>query len=141
MSKRVAETTTDSISVSPGEAVGAASCERQMTGAKTSIATGKSQTERFCITSFLQLRESDLLGPELLRGVASPSSHSSFCEEVFSVVATALSRRALRRPDTAGRLHRMRWTGQIFWLLAYGACAASYLIPAFTPEFWGLAHW
>src|SRR5262249_47018078 len=37
------------------------------------------------ITNFLQLRESDLLGPELLRGVASPSSHSSFCEEVFSL--------------------------------------------------------
>src|SRR5215467_16236096 len=26
----------------------------------------------------------------------------------------------------------MRWTGQIFWLLAYDACAASYLLPAFT---------
>src|SRR5262249_18755726 len=36
---------------------------------------------------------------------------------------------------------RMRWTGQIFWLLAYDACAAPYLVPAFTPEFWGLAHW
>ena len=28
----------------------------------------------------------------------------------------------------------MRWTGQIFWLLAYDAGAASYLLPAFTPE-------
>jgi hypothetical protein len=28
----------------------------------------------------------------------------------------------------------MRWTGQIFWLLAYDACSAPYLIPAFTPE-------
>ena len=37
------------------------------------------------ITSFFQLRESDLLGPDLLRGVASPSSHSPFCEEVFSL--------------------------------------------------------
>src|SRR5262249_24590611 len=36
-------------------------------------------------TKFLQLRESDLLGLELLRDVASPSSHSSFCEEVFSL--------------------------------------------------------
>jgi hypothetical protein len=34
---------------------------------------------------FLQLRESDLLGLELIRDVASPSSHSSFCEEVFSL--------------------------------------------------------
>src|SRR5262245_27834058 len=125
MSKRVAETTTDSTSASPGEAAGVASCARQTTGARTSIATGKNQTERFCITNFLQLRESDLLGPELPRGVSSPSSHSSFCEEVFS---------ALRRPDTAGQLHRMRWTGQIFWLLAYDACKASHLVPAFTPE-------
>src|SRR4029453_11359063 len=28
----------------------------------------------------------------------------------------------------------MRWTGQIFWLLAYNACAASHLLLAFTPE-------
>ena len=28
----------------------------------------------------------------------------------------------------------MRWTGQIFWLLAYDACAASHLVPAFTPK-------
>jgi hypothetical protein len=28
----------------------------------------------------------------------------------------------------------MRWTGQIFWLLAYDACAAPHLVPAFTPE-------
>ena len=28
----------------------------------------------------------------------------------------------------------MRWTGQIFWLLAYDAYAASHLLPAFTPE-------
>src|SRR5262249_24665626 len=28
----------------------------------------------------------------------------------------------------------MRWTGQIFWLLAYDACAASHLVPAFTAE-------
>ena len=27
---------------------------------------------------------------------------------------------------------RMRWTGQIFWLLAYDACAAPHLLPAFT---------
>jgi len=34
----------------------------------------------------------------------------------------------------------MRWTGQIFWLLAYDACAASYLLPAFTPEM-GFGDW
>src|SRR5215831_17504955 len=28
--------------------------------------------------------------------------------------------------------YRMRWTRQIFWLLAYDACAAPHLLPAFT---------
>ncbi|PYI45352.1 MAG: hypothetical protein DMF10_11385 [Verrucomicrobia bacterium] len=37
-------------------------------------------------TSYLQLRELDLLG-RAMNGVASSSSHSSFCEEVFSRVA------------------------------------------------------
>src|SRR5262245_15288935 len=32
----------------------------------------------------------------------------------------------------------MRWTGQIFWLLAYDAYAAPYLVPAFTPDFSGI---
>ena len=37
---------------------------------------------------------------------------------------------------------RMRWTGQIFWLLASDACAASHLLPAFTSEtFRRLAQW
>jgi len=31
----------------------------------------------------------------------------------------------------------MRWTGQIFWLLVYDACATPHLLPAFTPEFFG----
>src|SRR6266566_4579722 len=36
----------------------------------------------------------------------------------------------------------MRWTGQIFWLLASDACAASHLVPAFTSEtFRRLAQW
>ena len=30
--------------------------------------------------------------------------------------------------------YRMRWTGQIFWLLAYDAYAAPHLLPAFTSE-------
>ena len=101
----------------------------------------KKQTGQFFITSFLQLRELDLLGSHRfgayrppLQQAGSSSSHSSFCEEVFSFVATALCRRAVKRPDTAGRLHRMRWTGQIFWLLASHACAASHLLPAFTSE-------
>src|SRR6266576_215293 len=32
----------------------------------------------------------------------------------------------------------MRWTGQIFWLLAYDAYAASHLLPAFTPNTSGI---
>jgi len=31
---------------------------------------------------------------------------------------------------------RMRWIGQIFWLLAYDACAAPHLLPAFTAFLW-----
>src|SRR5206468_11083518 len=48
----------------------------------------------------------------------SSSSHSSFCEEVFSrvaAVAGVVDPGRGQRP----RLQRMRWTGQIFWLLAY----------------------
>ena len=70
---------------------------------------------------------------------ASPSSHSSFCEEVFSVVA------GIGDPGAANTdrgYSRMRWTGQIFWLLASDACAASHLLPAFTSEtFRRLAQW
>src|SRR5262249_48200948 len=146
ISKRVAETTTDSASASLGEAVGVASCAQQTTGAKASIATGKNQTGRFCITSFLQLRESDLFpatsensialeSPTFDEVAGSPSSHSSFCEEVFSRVGfcsgVCVKRRAA---DTAAPTTRMRWTGQIFWLLASDACVAPHLPPAFTPE-------
>jgi len=43
------------------------------------------------------------------------------------------SRVFVRRAGVAQRDgYRMRWTGQIFWLLAYDACAASHLVPAFT---------
>jgi len=76
-----------------------------------------------------------LLGLECFRGVASPSSHSSFREEVFSRVGFCSGVCAKRRAaDTAAPTTRMRWTGQIFWLLAYDACVAPHLLPAFTPE-------
>src|SRR5205823_1131718 len=52
---------------------------------ETDALPGTNHTGRFCITSFLQLRESDLLGRH--HGVASSSSLSSFCEEVFSFAA------------------------------------------------------
>src|SRR5213593_2224362 len=39
-----------------------------------------------------------------------------------------------RAANTAAPTTRMRWTGQIFCLLAYDACAAPHLVPAFTPE-------
>ena len=82
------------------------------------------QTERFCITSYLQLRESDLLGRHGRHRIVQLS---------FSF---------LRRSFFVRHNERMRWTGQIFWLLAYDACAAPHLLPAFTPEnSRGLAQW
>jgi hypothetical protein len=38
-------------------------------------------------------------------------SHSSFCEEVLSRVFAGIS--------DAAKTRRMRWSGQIFWLLAF----------------------
>ena len=106
------------------------------------------QTGRFCITSYLQLRESDLLGLECFRSVASSSSHSSFCEEVFSRAfkerrASQPSRNKPTLPKPSLLVtSRMRWTGQIFWLLAYDACAAPHLLPPSPPKcFRRLAQW
>src|SRR4029077_13571678 len=95
-----------------------ATCRRQRAECPRSP-TRRNQTERFSITSFLQLRESDLLGLECFRSVASPSSHSSFCEEVFSL--------RIRETNEADRTN----------ILApglWGACAAPHLLPAFTPK-------
>ena len=47
---------------------------------------------------------------------ASPSSHSSFCEEVFSLCSHRPAAGRTSHSDVA--TSRMRWTGQIFWLLA-----------------------
>ena len=76
-----------------------------------------------------QLRELDLLGRDRFVGhkpplqeAGSPSSHSSFCEEVFSVCSGSLIPVAASPNRTNGSdrgYSRMRWTGQIFWLLAY----------------------
>src|SRR5438046_7752751 len=56
---------------------------------------------------------------------ASPSSHSSFCEEVFSrCVQPGSVIPAAAVTDRGYRTGRMRWTGQIFWLLASGPAAA-----------------
>src|SRR5438876_427984 len=60
---------------------------------------------------------------------AGSSSHSSFCEEVFPAVVGIVNP---GRRDRHDGYSRMRWTGQIFWLLAYDACAAPNLLPAFT---------
>jgi hypothetical protein len=72
-----------------------------------------------------QLRELDLLGSHRFDGHGPPqqqagssSSHSSFCEEVFSRVATVAGVVDPGRGQRP-RLQRMRRTGQIFWLLAY----------------------
>jgi hypothetical protein len=69
----------------------------------------------------------------------SPSSHSSFCEEVCCSRVSGETRRrrapafAILRRGKQRDGYRMRRTGQIFWLLAYNACAAPHLLPAFTP--------
>jgi hypothetical protein len=62
------------------------------------------QSGRLCITSYLQLRELDLFAPPW--SGASPSSHSSFREEVFSVCShgPAVAGSPYLRPDRAGRL-------------------------------------
>src|SRR6478736_8856326 len=75
-----------------------------------------------------------------MAGAASPSSHSSFCEEVFSVVAGTVDPGAAitDRGDS-----RMRWTGQIFWLLAFGPALAgrAFFPPSPPKKFRGLAQW
>ena len=136
ISKRVAETTTCSVSASPGEGVGEVCCPKQMLGAKRSRAAYRIESRTrlacwrwclaiadfFCATpppEILALRK-DRFGatPKPTRGTralpgtnqtgrfriqvtsnsesrtcmaeaASPSSHSSFCEEVFSVCVVA----------------------------------------------------
>jgi hypothetical protein len=80
MSVRVAETTTRSASLalSSDEDVDlTASCARSAI-----VIMSNKHNGRICITSYLQLRESDLFVAQ--KRDASPSSHSSFCEEVFS---------------------------------------------------------
>jgi hypothetical protein len=80
---------------------------------ETDALSRKKQTGRFFITSYLQLRELDLLGLRGHRRIIQLSfffSRRSFCCSRVSV-------RRRRRAQRDG--YRMRWTGQIFWLLAY----------------------
>src|SRR5204863_7266729 len=90
--------------------------------------TNTKHNGRFRITSFLQLESRTCLSSAAAKS-ASPSSHSSFCEEVFSLVATGLW--PVRR-RTAPWLQRMRWSGRIFWLLASGSAFAER--PFFPPS-------
>ena len=79
----------------------------------------ETRTERFCITSFLQLRESDLLGLECFpkRRIAQLSFF--FLRRSFFACSRVCCESA-QASRTARRLQeRMRWTGQIFWLLAF----------------------
>src|SRR5438445_11669055 len=73
-------------------------------------------------------------------GIASSSSHSSFCEEVFS--ACSWDRRSGPAVIDRGYSNRMRWTGQIFWLpglwCLYGTAPSSRLHPR---NFRRLAQW
>src|SRR5207253_10373939 len=91
MSNRVAETTTASVSTSLGDGVGKAPWQKEISGAKASSAHGRAcaprkqnQTGRFRIqvTSNSESRT-------CMAEAAPPSSHSAFCEEVFSVCVVA----------------------------------------------------
>jgi len=109
---------------------------------ETDVLPRTNQTERFRITSYLQLRELDLLGRHRRRCIVQLSffflRRSFFARRSCS----GIRRGERRAADTAAPTTRMRWTGQIFWLLAYDACAAPHLLPAFTPEFFReLAQW
>src|SRR6266540_1393367 len=81
--------------------------ETRLPASESNTVPGTNQIGQFSITSFLQLRELDLLGSHRFRGhrpppqqAGSSSSHSSFCEEVFSRVAFVAALAAA----SAGRL-------------------------------------
>ena len=62
-------------------------------------------------------------------GPRRPALILLFAKKFFRAVAFVAA-------GTAASTTRMRWTGQIFWLLAYDACAAPHLLPAFTAFLW-----
>src|SRR6059058_1090840 len=89
------------------------------------------QTGRFCITSYLQLRELDLLGRDCfgshrlpLQQAHHPALILLFAKKFFrsALLPGSLIPAAASPSRTGGSdrgYSRMRWTGQIFWLLAY----------------------
>src|SRR5437773_8282410 len=85
---------------------------------ETRALPGINQTGRFRITSYLQLRELDLLGRHRRRCIVQLSffflRRSFFARRSCS----GIHRGERRAADTAAPTTRMRWTGQIFWLLA-----------------------
>src|SRR6266480_6132888 len=84
MSNRVAETTTGSASFSGrSEDVDLTASWARTENAALIKLTNTKHNGRFRITSFLQLESRTCLSSAAAKS-ASPSSHSSFCEEVFS---------------------------------------------------------
>jgi hypothetical protein len=72
---------------------------------------GTNQTERFCITSYLQLRELDLLGRHVRHCIVQLSFfflRRSFFARGF---CSGVRRGERRAADTAAPTTRMRWTG------------------------------
>src|SRR6185369_10769166 len=133
ISKRVAETTIGSASAAPGEDAGAgvdvASWPGQTSGANAANARTHilralqiltNQTGLFCITIFLQLRELDLLGSRGFGGQRPPQQQAHRPALILLFAKKFLLQRPpCGRSDVAQqRGYRMRWTGQIFWLLA-----------------------
>src|SRR5438034_4680018 len=92
---------------------------------------------RFRITSFLQLESRTCLSSAAAKS-ASPSSHSSFCEEVFSRPAE-IRPRTLSGPLQKKRTNEVERSNILapgLWFRIRGTP----LLPAFTPErFRGLA--
>jgi hypothetical protein len=125
---RVALTTISSVSASArGSGDEAASCARQIKGAAQRKAAATSHDDgRFCITSYLQFIERQT---RLAAAGFVHSSHSSF------------SRRSFFGPS-AHAATRMRWNGQIFWLLAFARFekhASSF--PPSPPKISGIGSW
>src|SRR5207302_9550167 len=86
---------------------------------------------RYCITSYLQLSRVGLVWPRPHR----PALILLFAKKFFRALQPPRFVRAYQVTATERRSYsaRMRWTGRIFWLLAFGpGNSRIHLSPAFT---------
>src|SRR5437773_4337420 len=134
MSKRVAETTTASDSAVSSRSVDVdltASCARIADAALIKLTITKHIGRfRIPITSNSESRT-------CMAEAASPSSHSSFCEEVFSRRSIEDRQSQTAATGDTNEVDRTNILAPGVWCLR-----GTHLLPAFTPEiFRGLAHW